>query len=261
MAEQRFVKCLIAGTARNIASSWDSVKKSLQTIFHSVDEYRCVIVESNSNDATLPLLKAWETEDSRRTVITLGHLNEPSRTKRIAVGRNAYMDFFETSRMFDSFDYLIVVDLDSSLQIEPSFKEQLDSCFARDDWDGIGSNRRGRYYDIWALRSAVLGCTFDCWDMVNKSIGIQGGKLLLTYPEKVQAFVSRFQTVLAPSSAWIPCESAFGCMALYKVKSVRHRRYNGDTTCEHVSFHSGLRMFINPQLMSGSDSWEHCGQG
>jgi hypothetical protein len=135
---------------------------------------------------------------------------------------------------------MLVVDLDSSLDIEPTFKEQLDSCFLREDWDGIGSNRRGRYYDIWALRSSVLGCTFDCWDMVNKSIGIHGGKLILSYPEKIQAFVRRFQTVLAPNGAWIPCESAFGCMALYKVKSVRNRRYNGDTTCEHVSFHSGF---------------------
>ena len=252
------MRVLVAGTARNIAGDWESTKQSLDRIFQSLDDYRCVIIESNSNDATLPLLKTWEQEDTRRNVVSLGHLNEPSRTKRIAAGRNAYMDFFEKSGMFDSFDYMIVVDLDSSLNIEPTFKEQLDSCFSRDDWDGIGSNRNGRYYDIWALRSAVLGCTFDCWEMVSKSIGIHGGKLILTYPEKVQAFVSRFQTVLAPSGAWIPCESAFGCMALYKVKSVRHRRYNGDTTCEHVSFHSGMRMFINPAFISGGECSEHC---
>lgn len=251
------MRLLVAGTARDIESSWESTRESLERIFSAVDDYVCVVVESNSSDKTLEKLHQWSNE--KRHVVSLGHLNEPSRTKRIAMARNTYMNWFETHGYFDTFDYLLIVDLDSSLSIEPSFQSQLHSCMNRDDWDGIGSNRRGRYYDIWALRSAALGCTFDCWDMVSRPlVGVHNGSLILSYGDKVNLFVRRFQTQLLPYGPWIPCESAFGCMALYKVKSVRNRRYNGDTTCEHVSFHSGLRMFINPEFISGGECFEHC---
>ena len=162
------------------------------------------------------------------------------RTKRIAHCRNAYMDFFESRGLFDSHDYMLVVDLDTSLAIEDDFKSQLDSCFVRDDWDAVASNRRSRYYDIWALRSEQIGCTFDCWEMVNKF-------------GDVHKYIRRFQTTICPKLAWIPCASAFGCMALYKTKAVRGKRYNGDQTCEHVSFHEGLRIFINPGFISGGE--------
>jgi hypothetical protein len=251
MAEQQSVKCLIAGTARNIASVWKNTAKSLDRIFQSVDDYCCVITESNSQDGTLATLQEWATADSRRHILTLGHLNEPIRTKRIAAGRNAYMDFFEKNGYFDKFDFMIVVDLDSSLNIEDTFKEQLYSCFKRDDWDGIGTNRDGHYYDVWALRSTPLGCTFDCWEMVDNHTGFYKGQLLTTYNDRFNVFVGRFQKQIPRHVDWIQCDSAFGCMALYKVRSVRNRRYNGEKTCEHISFHSGLRMFINPAFISG----------
>lgn len=43
----------------------------------------------------------------------------------------------------------------------------------------------------------------------------------------------------------------------YKASSVRRRRYSGDSTCEHVSFNSGLKMFINPCFISGGEPLEH----
>jgi hypothetical protein len=213
-------------------------------------------VESNSNDTTLQKLREWSNE--KQHVLSLGHLNEPSRTKRIAAARNAYMNWFENHGYFDTYDYMLVVDLDSSLRIESDFQKQLHSCMIRDDWDGIGSNRRGRYYDIWALRSDALGCTFDCWEMVSKPVKFGILTVKPPYHEQVKKFVYAFQNVIPPTQEWIPCKSAFGCMALYKVKSVMNRVYNGDTTCEHISFHSGLRMFINPAFISGGDCSEHC---
>jgi hypothetical protein len=57
--------------------------------------------------------------------------------------------------------------------------------------------------------------------------------------------------VIPSESAWIECQSAFGCMALYKTASIVNRRYDGRKTCEHVSFHAGLRIFINPTFISG----------
>lgn len=238
---------LITGTARNIETYWTKTKIHLQKIFDSVDEYECVIVESNSNDNTLKLLQAWASEDSRRNVISLGYLSETSRTKRIATCRNEYLKYVS------SHEYMLVVDLDDALNIDSKFKEQLASCFKRTDWDAIASNRRGPYYDIWALRSVELGISFDCWEMVQKH------RTILTptgFKNPVQHFVYDYQKVIPENSKWIECQSAFGCMALYKTAAIKGRSYNGDT-CEHVSFHKGLKMFINPEFISGGNCNEH----
>lgn len=245
-------KCIIAGCARNIESTWGSVSRSLEHIFDALEDYRCVLVESHSTDQTLSCLQEWASVDSRRHVISLGSSNEPVRTKRIATARNVYLTICEQEGWYSEFPYLLVVDLDDVLSLNSSFAEDLSTCFIRNDWDAIGSNRRNRYYDIWALRCKTLGCDYDCWDMMNKPFLSFGRRLVLTYGQRWQMCVGRHMRKISRSTPWIPCTSAFGGMALYKTDKLQGRRYNGDKTCEHVSFHSGLRMFINPAFMSGT---------
>jgi len=242
------MKLLVAGTARNIISSWSSTSKSLQIIFDAVDDYKCVIVESNSTDGTLEALRSWEAEDNRRQVIAVGDLQDPSRTGRIAFCRNKYMDVLQD--YFGDFPHTLIVDLDESLAIEPEFKQQLNACFKRDDWDAVASNRRGKYYDIWALRCPALGVTYDCWQMAFKPQHKITSKLSFGSGPDPEKYVYSKQKVIT-GDQWIECQSAFGCMALYKSNSIKGRRYDGSTTCEHVSFHSGLKMFINPSFISG----------
>lgn len=238
------MKYLIAGTARNISHSWERVKQSLFQLFQL--EYSCVIVESNSEDNTVQLLNDWASVTPNVTIITLGTL-EGSRTQRIARCRNEYLKYL------DGHDYMLVVDLDEILVLNSDFKQQLDSCFARSDWDAIASNRRKHYYDIWALRSRELGCVDDCWEKLkNPVFFLQTGKFIGTRLEPDwDKYLTRFKKNIPSTSHWIECQSAFGGMALYKVSSITGRKYDGNKTCEHVSFHTGLRMFINPNFMSG----------
>jgi hypothetical protein len=252
------MKLIIAGCVRNIEKQWSKSSSHLQTIFDSVDDYLCVIVESNSTDNSLKLLEEWACLDSRRRIIAAGTLAEQSRTKRIALCRNMYMDYLKP--YFPEFTHTLIVDLDTSLEIDSSFRTQLQTCFKNSEWDAIASNRRGRYYDIWALRSEKLGITFDCWDQISKfrHVTVNTPQGQRTIPS-VHYFVYQYQQAIPESSEWIPVESAFGCMVLYKSESIRDRRYNGDTTCEHVSFNSGLKMFINPALISGGEALEHLG--
>jgi hypothetical protein len=181
------------------------------------------------------------------TIISQG-LTGGSRTVRIAKARNEYMNFFRNHGLFDSFSYLLVIDLDNALEIQHDFQEQLNSCLEKESWDMIASNRIGPYYDIWALRSKKLGIEYDCWDMVTKNGHTK---------DAIQNFVSKFQVPILRTDPWIPCESAFGGMALYKTKSISNRVYNGDKTCEHVSFNDGLNIFINPKFISGREISEH----
>jgi len=244
-SEYNRIPLLIAGTARNIADSWDRTQESLEILISAVSDYSCVIVESNSQDNTLALLLEWASKDpERRHILSLGDLTEPERTKRLALCRNMYMDFFWSRGDFDRFPLLLVVDLDN-LELENSFHKQLSACIARwDEWEAVASNRDGPYYDIWALRCRQLGCTFDCWERVRNDP--EG-----TEESRIQKYVRKFETPIPRNRPWIPCESAFGGLALYKTASVKNRVYDGDDICEHVPFHDGLVMFIVPSLISG----------
>lgn len=248
------MKSIICGTARNIEHCWKSTQRSLELLISALDDYILVIVESNSNDRTVSILQEWCSTDYRRHVISLGILSEPIRTKRISYCRNTYMAFLRDNHYFDKFNFMIAIDLDNALQLEDGIKYQMETCFLRDDWDAIASNRKGRYYDIWALRSKELGCTFDCWEMVDKQIQFYNGKYLLNTSDRINEFVKRFQRVI---SNWVACESAFGSMVLYKTEKIRNRIYDGSKTCEHVSFNTGLRMLINPEFISGGECLEH----
>jgi glycosyltransferase involved in cell wall biosynthesis len=237
------MKFLVAGTARNITKTWDIAKLSLSRIFETIQNYTCVIVESNSDDNSLEVLQNWASEDSRRTVISLGNL-EGLRTQRIARCRNKYLKYITDH------DYLLVVDLDDVLRIQDTFKEQLESCFLRNDWDAIGSNRLYKYYDLWALRCEKLGVIDDILTK-NVSRFVQGKLRALTNEEYISCYVTPMQKNIPITDDWIECTSAFGGMALYKTFAIRGHWYNGDKTCEHISFNEGLRIFINPKFISG----------
>jgi len=242
---------LIVGIARDIENVWANTANSLQIIFDAVEDYHCIIVESNSKDNTLNLLREWAT-DSRRQIISLGNVDIKHRTSRLARCRNEYTQHFKEHS--EKHEYTLILDLDDSLKIEPEFKEQLDTCFERSDWDAVASNRRNQYYDIWALRSGELGINYDCWQKVGTILCLQRFSLTkhgLTREELIDRHVKNFYTPIHPDRPWIKCQSAFGCMVLYRTKSILKKKYDGASGCEHVSFHAGLNMFINPRFFSG----------
>jgi hypothetical protein len=263
------MKLLIAGTCRDIEQYWENTKKSLEIIFNSVEDYICVIVESNSSDNTLNCLNDWakHTDKSKRIIISLGKLDEIQyhRTMRIAKGRNTYMQYFRDNNFFNNneYEYMLVVDLDDILNIESNFKEQLDSCFKIEDWDAMSSNRNNKYYDIWALRSnsEILFCNFDCNNHDDSRIiisfckysGKKNTKKLSNNPRKNE-YINNPEILyknIPRNYGFIECTSAFGGMTLYKINKIKDRVYDGDKTCEHISFHEGLKIFINSEFISG----------
>jgi hypothetical protein len=225
----------IACTARDIETSF--AIESLEIIFAAFDDYEFVVVESNSTDKTRDVLKKFCDLDKRRTLVCLEE--DPigvTRPERIARARNEYVKLFQKS----SQPYLIVVDVDGALDVDLNFGEQIEACLKRDNWDFLASNRRGPYYDTWALRSKHLGIDYDACERIDTgSVSLED-----------------FKFTISPDEKWIPCESAFGCLAIYKRESLIQddkiiRWYNGSITCEHVSFNINLKGFIIPFLMSG----------
>jgi co-chaperonin GroES (HSP10) len=262
------MKLLIAGTCRDIEKYWKNTEKSLDIIFNSIEDYICVIVESNSSDNSLNCIKKWaENDKGKRIIISLGILdeNQNSRTMRIAKGRNTYMKYFKDNNLFynSEYEYMLVVDLDDILNIESNFKDQLNSCFKINDWDAMTANRVDKYYDAWALRSnsEILNCDYDCNSNEGARTVIQrckftGRKIITSIPEnkRIQEY-RRNPAILIKNIprnyGFIECTSAFCGMALYKINKIKDRLYNGDKTCEHVSFNDGLKMYINCEFISG----------
>jgi hypothetical protein len=254
---------IIAGAARDIEKYWENTKKSLDIIFKSVDNYLCIIVESNSTDNSLQCLNNWANNDSKKVIISLGKQDLLIRTQRIATARNTYMNYINDNKLYNTFNYLLVVDLDDALNIEDNFKEQLNSCFKITDWDAIASNRNDKYYDIWALRSKseILNCDFDCNNHDDDRLSISfcrysGRKLVnkvCDNPRKNEYMQNpaSLNKNIPRDTGFIECSSAFGGMALYKTNAICDKLYNGDLTCEHLSFHSGLKMYINTEFISG----------
>ena len=81
---------------------------------------------------------------------------------------------------------------------------------------------------------------------------------------ELAAWVSAFgKMITIPESAdWIPVDSAFGGLAIYRRAILAGARYsgadeNGEPVCEHVPLHKqlrarGARIFINPRLIDTS---------
>lgn len=258
------MKVIIAGAARDIEKYWANTKKSLDIIFKSVEDFLCIIVESNSSDNSLKCLNNWANNDTKKVIISLGKQECLFRTQRIAGARNTYINYINNNKLYDKYDYLLVVDLDDVLNIEDNFKEQLESCFKITDWDAMASNRKDKYYDIWALRSEseILYCDFDCininYDIIRIKSSHTKNMVILKRVSADEPNVKRYlddPSILIKhiprDYGFIPCTSAFCGMALYKLNSVKNKLYNGDITCEHLAFHKDLKIFINSEFISG----------
>jgi hypothetical protein len=116
------------------------------------------------------------------------------------------------------------------------------------------ANQAAPYYDIYALRHPEWSPN-DGWHYESnlRSKGMNP----LSAREK--AIYSRMITI-DPRGEWIPVDSAFGGLAIYKRELFENARYssvlpNGDHVCEHVTLHhtmrlAGARLFINPALVN-----------
>jgi hypothetical protein len=116
------------------------------------------------------------------------------------------------------------------------------------------ANQAAPYYDIYALRHPEWSPN-DCWHYESE-LRSQGMNPLFA---RQRAIYDRMITI-SPDSEWIPVDSAFGGLAIYKRSLFDNVKYfsvlpNGDHVCEHVTLHQqmkikGAKLFINPALIN-----------
>ncbi len=266
-----FGKAVIVGCLKNSANFLLDVFQNLEKLASLFEEVSFIFIENDSTDATKALINAWGTSQKNFKLFSLDGLDayEPSRTLRLEVARNAYINAILQDTSLHAHEHMIVMDMDDRGAYPLSLgalTSALHFLNEKPEHAAVFANQSVKYYDLWALRHPQL-CPFDFWHEVLKTA--------LHVTSDQEAFDQVYSNVLkripidAPP---IEVESAFGGLGIYKMRFVLNNkaRYIGHEykyfvdesmvfsklqTCEHVSFHRGIaalggQMFILPYLVN-----------
>jgi hypothetical protein len=247
---------VFAGVARNCERFLPWALATIGELAQQYERSDFVFAVSDSKDNSFNILREW-LAGKAGIALDLGNLEPrmPKRTWRIAKARDACLEFIRACH-WASYDELVMCDLDDVLT-DPVDAEGFAGARA---WLQAGDGRAAAfpsaapvYYDIWALRHQNW-CPNDCWHAIW---GRSASEPLMA--AKIREVHAR-QLALPIWMQAIPVRSAFGGMAIYKMKHLDSNIYSDVTSagqegnweqCEHVHFNSqladrGLELAIVP---------------
>ena len=235
MRESRTVIC---GLARNVAAHLPRTIARIERLGHLFADYRVLIYENDSTDATPDLLKSWAHRNRRVTVISqrrgkqlYGSIRCPHRGDDMAEYRNLCQR--EVRSRWSDFDHACLLDMD----LAGGFSyDGIAHSFGSQPWDVVGSygiiyRRQKRqpdlalHYDVWAFRR------FGSYAEVD---GHEGNLFAWRRGE-----------------ALLPVYSCFGGLAIYRMPAWLSAQYAGGD-CEHIGLHREMRdrgydrQYLNP---------------
>lgn len=256
---------LFAGCARNCEPYLDLIENNLLQVSGLFSSADLLVFENDSTDQTKARLRSFlPTARSRRVIHADGLFRAlPSRTLRLAFGRNALADLIR-ARAYEHVDIVILLDLDDVNTDPPRLdviERTIVAMLGDYTWGASFSNTDGVYYDLWALRHPQI-CPGDVW-LDAETLRMR--ELLPVEEAYRRVFENRIFTI--PSHfPEIEVESAFGGFGIYKSSLFKHTRarYIGEQTqllslgredrlihyqcCEHVPFHATLRAELGCKL-------------
>ena len=208
-----------------------------------------MVFESDSTDDTLPKLRQWAWENRRVTVVSEslrrpryeGHGDD--RMRVMAYCRNRYLELVQ--RAYAHFDFLAVIDLDSSGGWS---NDGVAHTLSFRHWDMMGANgiqlyQPVGYYDSYPLRESGLD-----------DLAYSGGRRDAGEVVEYGGWTLDRQPRLTRGDALVPVTSCFGGMGMYRMAATAGCRYASDD-CEHVTLHRAMhrrghhRFFVNPSLI------------
>lgn len=244
---------LVVGAVRNCAAHLREDVARLRAALRPFGRIQWLLVESDSDDRTVPVLRELSAAAPGFRFLSLGRLleNLPRRSERIAFCRNAYLRELRTNECYRAVDFVVVADFDG---LNSLISEQaVLSCWERQDWNVCAANQQGPYYDIWALRHQAWSpnnCSTQYAFLVRHGVGPERALRVAVYSRMLH---------IARDSAWIEVDSAFGGLAIYRRCALEKGEYcgvdtDGTDVCEHVALHRsiGTKIFINPRLINAA---------
>jgi hypothetical protein len=254
---------LVIGLARDCARRLAASIATLDAAVTGFARVQFLVIESDSSDSTVDILKGIKLADPRLNFHSLGSLRlvHPKRTERIAVCRNHYLEQLRTNAAYADVDYVLVADLDGV--IKDLTADALRSCWrVAEDWAVCTGNQGDYYYDIWALRHPIW-CSGDVHEQQKSLEPLFGRAASLDV-----AFLSKMVHI-PPTTPLIEVDSAFSGLAVYKKEVIVKASYvglkaDGSEICEHVTFHAalkaqGAKIYINPAMITARTT-RHAGQ-
>ncbi len=241
---------LIVGIVRNVEKSIHKDYFRLSNSFSNFKQVSWFLVESDSTDRSVEILKSLASNNGNFEFVSLGNLQDliPERTQRMAFARNRYLE--EAKKKYSDTDLIVVADFNNLNKLVNS--EKVATLWNHTEWEVVTANQEGPYYDVWALRHKLWSPN-DCWQAHTFF------RKFIKNPEKaLYATVNSRMLKIPKKAEWIQVDSAFGGLGIYRTKAALNSQYsgldeNGELICEHVPFHQGItakggRIFINPAL-------------
>lgn len=241
-------KVVICGLARDIEDKIIKNIPMIEKIGSYFKDYKILIVENDSNDKTREVCLNWVQNNNKVCVLgcgynqrvcnlnlqkTINHEINPSRIDKMVYLRNIYLNEIKKDH-YNSFDYLLVLDLDMI------YKFNLDSFFnlgynlkQNQEIDAIGANGlfMGFYYDTYAFKL----------DEKKDNKFIHNLKFIIPY------FITK---------DLIQVKSCFGGMMLYKRNSILPLSYGTELDeynkpiCEHIYLNRQLKnVYHDPKFL------------
>ena len=264
-------KVVVVGTVSNASFRLRSDLLKVVRALEAFDLVQIYLVESDSTDSTISVLENLRDEFSNFDFVTLGELKEmiPERIARIRFCRNIYVKRVRNILTEKELDFVVVADLDGmNSRITPN---ALKSSFARNDWGAVLANQTGGYYDLLALRHPSW-CPQDVLtEHRQKKMRIDKTPIPMfslvrrtrrrwEYDQARKDAIYSKMVRFKQSSEWIPVNSGFGGLGIYKASLFSRFDYSlleGDLDfeSEHVAFskriiESGEKIFINPAMIN-----------
>ena len=265
---EKYPKVILVGTVRNCEKSFYREYTRLIKACKKLNVIDSFFVELDSNDKTSELLSRLSCTEANFHFETLGILQDkfPNRIERIRYCRNRYIHYVRENYVEDSFDYMIVADMDgiNSAISKISFK----SCFKVHGWDALFSNQLLGISDLLALRA-------ERWIEKDYLIELESARIELRRTHDSNHFIPRVlkyfkydltrkkyiydkMRCIGIGKKLIPVISAFGGIAIYKSWCIFCFDYSTEEDyqeCEHVALNRklylhGANLFINPRFIN-----------
>lgn len=252
-------KVIVAGLLQNGAYHIPELKERCQKIVGHFKDYRIIILENNSIDASRNGLLEWSQYDDRVKILCqdpyVVNSEEcmitgssgikdtspmPNRIRKMATLRNIYMDHIQ--HYYKDFDYLCVMDMDleGNLFLD-GFFHGLGLISSK--IDGVACNGMIKTEDAFYY--------YDSFAYVE----LHDPPFLSDIAEKSQHdnYVHTYMTQLY-SSQMVPdrVQSAFGGCVLYRLQPMLEKRYDfspDNFMCEHTFFHQGAKIYVDPRMI------------
>ncbi len=190
----------IGGVVYNCAPYLDAVFENIVQILGMYRDYDIVIGIDEGTDNSLEILRKWQQRLPRLHILE-GKKTSTLRTENLAIARNRVLDKLRELYPRTFFSHFIIMDCDDVCATPIRLDILQDVLRAERQWDAVSFPCKNSYYDIWALSVKPFMISF------------------LHFPDEHRANSTMRVDIhqRLQKGDWIPCHSAFGGFAIYRV--------------------------------------------